>query len=338
MEKLDAMRSKLTEPSLELIEDIRKLDGDIIILGVGGKMGSDLAKLAKNAIDRAKLNYKVIGVSRFSTDSVKKDLEDHGIETIAADLLNEKELAALPYAKNIIFMAGRKFGTSGKEYLTWAMNSYLAGRVAEKFNSSKIVVFSTGNVYAQSPIKGAPSSEDDPMDPLGEYAQSCLARERIFEYMSHKHKTPMLFFRLNYANDLRYGVLYEIAKSVRSGEPIDLSMGHVNIIWQKDANEYALRSLNICDSPPNILNVTGPETISVRWLAESFGKLFDIEPIFIGEEGERALLSNASKCHGLFGYPKVSLGEMINWQAEWLKLGGEELDKPTHFQEKKGEY
>lgn len=338
MNDLKKIRDSLVNPSPELIDDFKKLDGDIMILGVGGKMGSDLAILAKNAMNQANIGYKVIGVSRFSSGNMQQDLESHGIETIAADLLDDKQLDSLPNVKNIIYMVGRKFGTMENEHLTWAMNTYLPGKVAEKFKDSKIVVFSTGNVYAQNSIKDGGASEDDPMDPIGEYAQSCLGRERVFEYISHKYKIPMLFFRLNYANDLRYGVLYEVAKAVKSGQAIDLTTGHVNIIWQRDANEYALRSLSICEYPPNILNITGPETVSVRWLAESFGKLFEVDPIFINTEGETALLNNAAKSHKLFGYPKVSLGKMIEWQAEWLNQGGEVLDKPTHFQEKKGEY
>jgi len=338
MENLDRIRNYLVEPSDALVEKFKDLDGDILILGIGGKMGPDMAKMAKNAIDRAGIKKKVIGVSRFSSGNLRQELEDYGIETIACDLLEEKELNSLPDVKNIIYMAGKKFGTVGSEYLTWAMNAYLPGRVAEKFKNSRIVVFSTGNVYPLTPVKKGGASEEDPTGPVGEYAQSCLGRERVFEYFSRKYKIPMTFFRLNYANDLRYGVLYEIAKAVMEERPIDLSMGHVNIIWQGDANEYALQSLSVAECPPCILNVTGPETVSIRWLAERLGEGFGKKPVFINQEEDTALLSNASKSHKLFGYPKVPLRQMIEWQIEWLKAGGEVIDKPTHFQERRGEF
>lgn len=338
MKSLEEIKNYLVEPSNELVEKIKNLDGDILILGIGGKMGPDIAKMAKNAIDRAGIKKKVIGVSRFSSGNLQQELEDFGIETIACDLLEDEQLINLPDAKNVIYMAGRKFGTSGSEHLTWAMNAYLPGRVAEKYKNSRIVVFSTGNVYPLTPVKRGGASEEHPTGPVGEYAQSCLGRERVFEYFSRKYEIPMTFFRLNYANDLRYGVLYEIASAVMEERPIDLSMGHVNIIWQGDANEYALRSLGIADCPPCILNVTGPEIVSVRWLAERFGEGFGKKPIFINEEEDTALLSNASKSHKLFGYPRVSLRQMIEWQIEWLKAGGEVIDKPTHFQERRGEF
>jgi len=269
---------------------------------------------------------------------LKQELEDCGIETIACDLLDDGQLNELPDVKNVIYMAGKKFGTMGSEYLTWAMNAYLPGRVAEKFKNSRMVVFSTGNVYPLTPVKNGGASEENSTGPVGEYAQSCLGRERVFEYFSRKYEIPMTFFRLNYANDLRYGVLYEVASAVMEERPIDLSMGHVNIIWQGDANEYALRSLSVTECPPCILNITGPETVSIRWLAERFGEGFGKKPVFINEEEDTALLSNASKAHKLFGYPRVTLRQMIEWQIEWLKMGGEVINKPTHFQERRGEY
>lgn len=338
MDKLEKLKEHLTEPSNTLVEELKNLEGDILILGIGGKMGPDMAKMAKNAIDRAGIEKKVIGVSRFSSGSLQQELQDWGIDTIACDLLDNEQLNSLPDIKNVIYMAGKKFGTMGSEYLTWAMNAYLPGRVAEKFRNSRIVVFSTGNVYPLTPVKRGGASEEDPTGPVGEYAQSCLGRERVFEYFSRKYEIPMTFFRLNYANDLRYGVLYEVASAVMEERPIDLSMGHVNIVWQGDANEYALRSLSIAECPPCILNVTGPETVSLRWLAERFGEGFGKKPVFINEEEETALLSNASKVHKLFGYPRVALRQMIEWQIEWLKAGGEVINKPTHFQERRGEY
>lgn len=338
MKTLTELEDFMTEPSLELIEDLKLVDGDIIILGVGGKMGPTLAKMTKRAIDKAGLDKKVIGVSRFSSKNLKNELEKFGIETIAVDLLNDEQLQSLPDVKNVIFMAGNKFGTAGNEHFTWAMNAYLPGRIADKFKNSRIVAFSSGNVYPLTNVVNGNCSEDTPASPIGEYAQSCLGRERVLTNFSRTNDTSMLIFRLNYAIDLRYGVLLEIAKHVLEGKAIDLTMGSVNVIWQGDANEYAIRSLLHCDNPPKILNVTGPETISVRWLAEEFGKRFDKEVEFVNEEQSTALLNNSSKAHQLFGYPKVPLQQMIDLTAEWLVNNGETLNKPTHFQERKGEF
>ncbi|WP_462410471.1 NAD-dependent epimerase/dehydratase family protein [Neobacillus sp. Marseille-QA0830] len=335
---VDELEEFMSAPSDALIEDMKRLDGNILILGVGGKMGPTLAKLAKRAIDAAGVSKRVIGVSRFSSGTLKQELEAAGIETIAADLLDEEQLNSLPFEKNIVYMAGNKFGTTGNEHFTWAMNTYLPGRVAEHFKGARIVAFSTGNVYPLVPVLRGGCDESVAPNPVGEYGQSSLGRERVFTYFSHRDQTPLAIFRLNYAIDMRYGVLHEIAKSVFHQRPIDLSMGHVNVIWQGDANEYALRSLVIANTPPEILNVTGPETLSVRWLATEFGKLLGIEPVFAGVENETALLNNSSKAHKLFGYPRVSIREMINWTAEWVANDGETINKPTHFQERKGQF
>ncbi|WP_221566032.1 NAD(P)-dependent oxidoreductase [Alkalihalobacillus sp. TS-13] len=338
MKTITELEEFMTRPSDALKKDLTQLDGDLMILGVGGKMGPTMAKMVKRAVDEATIPKRVIGVSRFSSGQLKKELNDSGIETIAADLLDDQAMHALPDVKNIIYMAGNKFGTVGNEHFTWAMNAYLPGRVAEKFKNSRIVAFSTGNVYPLTSISSTNCSEDTPVNPIGEYAQSCLGRERILTYFSYKNKTPMLMFRLNYAIDLRYGVLLEIAKQVYDGKTIDLTMGNVNVIWQGDANEYAVRSLLHCDSPPKVLNVTGPETLSVRWLAEEFAKRFDETPIFRSEEDTKALLNNASKAHRLFGYPKVSVQEMIDMITEWVKSEGSTFNKPTHFQEREGAF
>ncbi|CAN5187823.1 NAD(P)-dependent oxidoreductase [soil metagenome] len=338
MNQLEKLELELVNPSESLIADIAKIDGDIMILGVGGKMGPSLARLAKRAIDKSGINKKIIGVSRFSQESSKQELEKEGIETISADLLNEDHLKELPDVKNIIFMAGTKFGTAGNEYFTWAMNAYLPGRVAEKFKNSNIVVFSTGNVYPFVPVSSGGATEETPVDPVGEYAQSCLGRERIFEFFSRKFSIPMLIYRLNYAIDFRYGILLEVAKSVREGKEIDLRTGNVNVIWQGDANEFAIRSLLHCQSPPTVLNITGPETVSIRWLAKEFGLRFKTDPRFINQEESTALLNNASLSHQIFGYPKVSLRKMIDLTVEWLEMGGEISQKPTHFQERKGKF
>ncbi|MCJ7841217.1 NAD-dependent epimerase/dehydratase family protein [Lederbergia sp. NSJ-179] len=338
MKTVEELERELSKPSDALIREIRELEGDILILGVGGKIGPSLARMAKRAIDMADIDKRVVGVSRFSSGNLREQLENWGIETIGVNLLDETELRKIPKVKNIIYMAGHKFGTTGKEYYTWAMNTYLPGRIAERFRDSNMVVFSTGNVYPLTPLSIGGSAEESETEPVGEYAQSCLGRERTLEYFSRKYETPMLMYRLNYANDLRYGILLEVAQAVQDSRPIDLSMGYVNVIWQGDASDMALRSLRYCSSPPVVLNVTGPETVSVRWLANVFGELLQKEPIFINQEKKTALLNNASKSHKWFGYPRVSLRKMIDWTADWVKEGGVTINKPTLFQDRKGAF
>lgn len=338
MMSIKELDDKLATPSPALIKDISNLEGDLLILGAGGKMGPSLAVLAKHAIVESGVSRDVICVSRFSDQDIHNKLQEAGIKTIVADLLIEKELQALPNVKNVIYMVGQKFGTSGNESLSWALNSYLPGRISDKYKNSSIVVFSTGNVYPFVEISSGGATEIYQPNPVGEYAQSCLGRERVFEYFSKKNDTPITIFRLNYAIDMRYGVLLEIAKAVDSQKPIDLQTGHVNVIWQGDANEIAIRCLKICSSPPNTLNVTGPETVSIRWLANEFGELLNKEPQFINSEKLTALLSNAAKCHQLFGYPSVSLQKMIEWTAEWVINDGKTLNKETHFQEREGKF
>lgn len=332
------LETYLSRPTAALIEDVKKIEGDIIILGIGGKMGPTLAYLLKNAITEAGTNQEVIGVSRFSDGTLQAELNSKGIKTIACDLLDEKQLAQLPIVPNVIYMAGNKFGTQGNEHFTWAMNSYLPGRVAEHYKGSRIVVFSTGNVYPITPVKNGGCDESHTPNPIGEYGQSSLGRERVFTYFSHRDNTPMSIFRLNYAIDIRYGVLVEIAKTVFEEKPLDVTMGHVNVIWQGSANEYAIRSLLHVSTPPTIFNATGPETLSIRWLAEQFGKHFNKTPQFVGEESTDALLSNSSKAHKTFGYPSVSVLELIELIAHWIENDGVYLNKPTHFQERKGQY
>ncbi|WP_099363428.1 NAD-dependent epimerase/dehydratase family protein [Fredinandcohnia onubensis] len=338
METIAELEEFMSTPSKELVKDLQQLDGDIMILGVSGKMGPTLAKLAKRAVEQSGQSKKVIGVARFSDENLIDELEACGIETIKADFLKEEELQNLPNVKNIIFMAGTKFGTVGNEHRTWAMNAYLPGRVAEKFKDSRIVSFSTGNVYPLTSVLSNGCTEDVTPNPVGEYAQSCLGRERVLTYFSHKNQTPIVHFRLNYAIDLRYGVLLEIAKSVHQGKPIDLTMGNVNVIWQGDANEYAIRSLLHTNYPPKIINVTGPETLSVRWLAKEFGKRMEKEPVYVNSESPTALLNNASQAHKLFGYPKVTVQQMIVMIADWVVSDGHTINKPTHFQEREGAF
>ena len=332
------LESYLSEPTDEVIAAVAALAGDILILGVGGKMGPTLAKQAKRAIDAAGVSKRVIGVSRFSTPGVRETLQEDGIETIVADLLSEDCLQNLPDTRNVILMAGRKFGSTDNESLTWAMNSYMPGRVAEKFRFSRLVVFSTGNVYPLTSVSHGGATESSSVAPIGEYAQSCLSRERICTYFSSQYGTPMAILRLNYAIDLRYGILLDIAEKVYTEEIISVEMGNVNVIWQGDANAVALRAFAYCQSPPLVLNVTGPETVSIRSLASCFGALFNKPPRFTGEASATALLSNAARCHQLFGYPRVSLGQMIEWVAEWVRIGGRTLHKPTHFEVRDGQF
>lgn len=338
MNNLSLLEQEILKPSDALINDVSRIKGDIMLLGVAGKMGPSMACLARQAVDIAGTGQRIIGVSRFSDQASRATLEASGVETIAADLLNEAELLALPDAANVIYLAGHKFGTTGNEAFTWAMNTYLPGRVAEKYRNSNIVAFSSGNVLPFVPVTSGGVSEETTPEPIGEYAQSCLGRERIFEYFSQKNNTPMLIYRLNYAVDFRYGVMVELAKSVLSGKPIDLRTENVNVIWQGDANEIAIRSLLHCEAPAKMLNVTGPETLSTRWIAEQFGVIFNKEPNFVHESAGTALLNNASTCHRLFGYPKVTVREIIELTATWMQEGGEALNKPTHFQERSGKF
>jgi dTDP-4-dehydrorhamnose reductase len=338
LSELESLYHQLLIPSADLVRDVANLDGDIIILGAGGKMGPNLAIAAKQAIDLAGIQKRIVAVARFSEQGLQEKLNSIGIETIIADLLDDDQLRRLPDIKNVLYLAGTKFGTQGNEPFTWAMNAYLPGRVADKFRHSNIVAFSTGNVYPFVPVSGNGASEDIIPEPIGEYGQSCLGRERIFQYFSNLNQTPTLIYRLNYANDVAYGVLLEIAKSVKQKKPISLHMGYVNVIWQGDANEIAIRALHHCSVPARILNVTGPEKISVRWLAEEFGTLFHTSPVFIGDEQPTALLNNASESFKLFGLPKVSLHQMISLIARWVDAGGKTINKETHFQERTGKF
>ncbi len=334
-EKLNEM---LTTPSEKLVEDVKKIKGDIMVLGAGGKMGPTLCLLAKNAIKKAGIEKRVIAVSRFSDPIALKLLHDNDIETISADLLDHDALESLPEVENVIYMAGRKFGTDGLEYLTWAMNSTLPAFVAYKFRKSNIVVFSSGNIYPIVPLASGGCTEDDRVGPIGEYAMSCLARERAFEYAANQYGTKIFIYRLNFAVDLRYGVLFDVAKKIMDGTPISLSTPCFNFIWQGSANEIAIRGLLHAEAPALKMNVTGPETVSIRYAAKKLGKLLGKEPAFVGEEQPNAYLNNAGRAMELFGYPEVSAETLIKWQAEYILDGGRVIDKPTHFEERKGSY
>lgn len=334
----EELEDVMSIPSQRLVQFMNGLDGDIMILGIGGKMGTTLGRLAVNACTKAGAKKKIFGVSRFSNPKVQQKLGECGLETIPCDLLERDAVEQLPQVKNIVFMAGKKFGTSGDEEMTWAMNALVPGNVGHHFTDSRIVAFSTGNVYPFAPICSGGCMEDDMTGPIGEYAQSCLARERVFHYYSLRNQSPMAIIRLNYAIDLRYGVLYDIGSRVLNEEAIDLTTGHANVIWQGDANAHTLLALGHCRIPPSIFNVTGPETISVRQVAAQYGQLFETEPIFEGEESESALLSNSSKAVRHFGDPDVSLRQMIEWTACWLKGNGPSLNKPTNFEVRDGKF
>lgn len=334
----DRLNDMLTTPSAALIGDIQKINGDIMILGAGGKMGPTLCMLAQNAVRKAGVEKRIIAVARFSDPAVKEMLEANGVETISCDLLNKEQLYSLPEVENIIFMAGRKFGTDGEEWKTWAMNATLPAFVADKFKRSNILVFSSGNIYPIVPLSSAGSTEKDKVGPVGEYTMSCLARERAFEYAANTYGTKVTIYRLSYAVDLRYGVLFDIASAVMDGRPIKLRTPCLNAIWQGSANEIAIRGLLHANSPVEYINVTGPEIVSVRKTAFEFGKYFGKTPVFDGEEGNDAYLNNAAKAMELFGYPSVTMSQLIRWQAEWMMDGCKTLDKPTHFEERGGSY
>lgn len=325
----------LSRPSDADIAAMAAMDGDLLILGVSGKMGPTLAIRARRAAPSGK---RIIGVSRFSNEAARATLEAAGVETIAADLLDEGALESLPDAANVLFMTGRKFGSTGDEGLTWAMNAFMPALAAARFRHSRIVAFSSGNIYPLTPVTSGGATETCGLSPVGEYAQSALGRERMLQYFSARYGTPMVILRLNYAIDLRYGVLLDIGTKVFEREPVDLTMGNANVIWQGDANSVALRSFAHASSPPLVLNLTGPETISVRDVASRFGRHFGIEPTFTGTEAASALLNNAARCHRLFGYPSVTPDEMIEWIARWIGMGGSTLGKPTHFETRDGKY
>jgi NAD dependent epimerase/dehydratase family len=331
---IPALDELLCRPSQALIDNLRKVDGDIMVLGVSGKMGPTLAGLAKAAVP----DRRVIGVARFSEPGAKEWLQARGVETIHCDLLDEAAIRALPQAPNIIFMAGRKFGAEGNLALTWAMNTHVPALVAQAFPASRIVAFSTGCVYPFVPVDGKGSDEAMPPNPPGEYAQSCVGRERMFEYFSEKFGTPGRLFRLNYAIDMRYGVLHDIATKVLSGKPIDVSLGHVNFIWQGDAAAQALRCLAHCETPTSPINVSGHEILAVRDLAAEFGRLFGKAPVMSGKEEPTAWLTDTSQAVKLFGLPVVGTAQLVRWTADWVSRAMPSLGKPTKYEVRDGRY
>ena len=335
---VEALEERLSRPTLPVVEAIGRLDGDLLVLGVGGKMGPTLATLARRAVDEGGWDKRIIGVARFTDPVARTKLDRAGVETIRSDLMATHALEALPDVANVIYMAGSKFGTTGQESQTWAVNAYLPGLIVQRYRASRIVIFSSGNVYPLTPVVLGGCTEDTLPAPVGEYAQSVLGRERISTHFAWQYHVPSVLFRLNYAVELRYGVLLDVARKVWTGEPIDLRMGHVNVLWQGDANAYALRALHLADVPPRVLNVTGPETISVRALAEQFGRLLDRRPVFVGQEDAEALLSNAQDAFTLLGYPSVPSGRVVEWVAAWVIDGGVVLDKPTKYGVRDGRF
>ncbi len=335
---LDELEERLSRPTPDVVELMRHLPGDFIILGAAGKMGPSLARMAKRASDEASTQRRIIAVSRFSTPGSAEAFQQHGIETIAVDLLDANAVAYLPHAPNVIYMAGMKFGSTGQEPMTWAMNAWLPGLVCERYHRSRIAAFSTGNVYGLVPVERGGSKEEDALHPAGEYAMSCLGRERLFQHFSQTRGTLVSLIRLNYACDLRYGVMVDIAKKVWNDEPVDVCMGYFNTIWQGDANALSLLSLAKAQSPAWTVNLTGTITLSVREVAKRFGELFG-KPVQIeGKEAPDALLSNPYRSFVELGIPFIRDEELIEWVASWVSSGGESRGKPTHFESRDGRF
>ncbi|HEV3118601.1 MAG TPA: NAD-dependent epimerase/dehydratase family protein [Gemmataceae bacterium] len=334
-EELD---ERLTRPRPELCAFMQTLGPRLVILGAGGKMGPTLAVLARRAADAARHPLEVIAVSRFSDEATRQWLETRGVQTLALDLLDRAAVAGLPDARQVIYLVGYKFGTAQNPARTWAVNTLVPAHVAERYPQAAMVALSTGNVYPLVPAPGAGSMETDSLTPLGEYANAAVARERIFDFHAQKNGTPLVLLRLNYAVDLRYGVLVDIARKVYTGQNVDVSMGYLNCIWQGDANDMILRGVALAQQPALVLNLTGSAVLSVRALARRFGELFDRPVPIAGIEANTALLSNSGRACALLGQPPTSIEQMMRWTAHWIQQGGRLYDRPTHFQTRDGHY
>jgi nucleoside-diphosphate-sugar epimerase len=333
----DELEERLSRPSAADVAFASTLTGDVAVLGAGGKMGPSLARRVRRSLDAASRPLRVLAVARFSEPGTAAALERDRIETITCDLLDPAQVSRLPRAPNVLFLAGRKFGSAGRPDLTWAQNVIVPSIVAPHFEGSRIVVFSSGNVYPLVPPGSTGSTETDPVDPVGEYAQTCVGRERVFEHASRERGTPCVLFRLFYAVDLRYGTLVDVARKVHAGERVDLAVGRVNALWQGDANSYAFRALSLCETPPRPFVVTGPDEVSVRDAAKAFGRRFGRPVRFAGTPGP-ALLGNPASCMSLLGEPEVGLVQLIDWVADWVARGGRSLGKPTHFEATDGRF
>jgi len=338
IEDVDQLEDLLSWPTPEVVDTMRRLEGDLIVLGVGGKIGPSLARMARRASDLAGVRRRIVGVARFSSPELRRGLEAHGIETAPCDLLDRSALNALPEMPNVLYLAAMKFGSTGQEATTWAMNCYLPGMVCEKYRTSRIVAYSTGNVYAMVPPADGGPGEDGTLGPVGDYAMSCLGRERIFSHFSRALGIPVALLRLNYAHEMRYGVMVDLAQQVLAGRTIDVTMGYFNAIWQGDCNAMTLRALDHAASPPRVVNIAGPDTLSVRRVAERFGELLGKPVALAGSEARDALLSNGRLGHELLGHPRVTVEQMIAWIADWQLRGGPMLGKPTHFQTRDGKF
>lgn len=338
MRTLDELEERLSRPRAALVEDLARLDGDLVVLGAAGKLGPSLVRLAVRAIAEAGTRARVHAVSRFSTPGSEEAMRAAGAEIVVADVGDEAALAGLPDAANVVYLVGAKFGTTGNEAAMWGTNSYLPGRVAARYAGSRIAALSTGNVYPWVAVGSGGASEDVAPDPVGEYAMSCLGRERVLTHVAAATGSPLALIRLNYAVEMRYGVLIDIATAIAAGDRVDVTTGSVNVVWQGYANEVTLRSLLHADTPPFVVNLTGPETVSVRAVAEQVGSRLGREPVIVGEEAPTALLADASRCHALFGYPDVPLAALIDATADWVAGGGPLLGKATKFQRRDGRF
>jgi nucleoside-diphosphate-sugar epimerase len=334
----DDLDELLTRPRSELIDFIRRINGRLVVLGAGGKMGPTLAVLARRALDAAGHRLDIVAVSRFADDGTRRWLEARGVQTVSADLIDRDSMACLPDAGHVVYLVGLKFGTSNEPARTWAVNTLVPAHVVERYPAAKIVALSTGNVYPLVPVTGQGSVETDALTPLGEYANAAVARERLFEFFAQRQGTPLAILRLNYAVDWRYGVLVDIARKVLLGEPVDVTTGYLNCIWQGDANDMILRALAFAQTPPLVLNLTGPQVLSVREVAYHFGELFGKPARIAGTEASTALLSNPAKACSLFGPPPTPIDEVVRSTAAWLQQGGRTLNKPTHFETRDGKY
>lgn len=328
----------LSCPTPRLVEFIKAIASPLVILGASGKMGPSLALLARRAADAARHSLEIVGVSRFNDSAARRWLEERGVKTIACDLLDRSDVARLPETKNALYLAGLKFGTAQNPSTTWALNALAPAHICERYAGSRIAVLSTGNVYPFSDVARGGAVETDALTPLGEYPNAAVARERIFEFHSQRNGTPVALLRLFYAVELRYGVLVDIARKVFRGEPISLATGAFNCIWQRDANEMALRALALANSPPAIFNLCRPEIFSVREVAVRFGELLGRSPAFSGAETRTAIIANPAKLCNALGQPAVSLEMMLRLIAHWVSANGRNLGKPTHFETRDGVY